>query len=63
MPGLVLEIRVREGDAVEAGQGVLVVEAMKMENELRAPCAGTVREVKVREKQSVEQNQLLIVFA
>lgn len=63
MPGLVLEVRVREGDAVEAGQGVLVVEAMKMENELRAPCAGTVKEVKVREKQSVEQNQLLIVFA
>ncbi|MCR4438016.1 MAG: acetyl-CoA carboxylase biotin carboxyl carrier protein subunit [bacterium] len=63
MPGLVLEVRVREGDAVEAGQGVLVVEAMKMENELRAPCAGTVKEVKVKEKESVEQNQLLIVFA
>jgi acetyl/propionyl-CoA carboxylase alpha subunit len=63
MPGLVLEVRVREGDVVHEGQGVLVVEAMKMENELRAPCAGTVKEVRVKEKQSVEQNQLLIVFA
>jgi biotin carboxyl carrier protein len=43
MAGRVVSVLVQEGDRVEAGQGLLVVEAMKMENELRAPQAGTVR--------------------
>jgi len=45
MPGKVVRHLVKVGDAVEAGQGVIVVEAMKMENELRAPGPGTVREI------------------
>ena len=60
MPGLVLRLLVAPGDAVEAGQGVAVLEAMKMENELTAPAAGTVAQVHVAAGDAVAKSQLLI---
>ena len=62
MPGRVVKVLVTPGMAVEARQGVVVVEAMKMENELRAPRAGTVREVRVAEGASVEARTVLVVI-
>jgi biotin carboxyl carrier protein len=62
MPGRVVKVLVTPGMAVEARQGVVVVEAMKMENELRAPRAGTVREVRVAEGASVEAQTVLVVI-
>jgi biotin carboxyl carrier protein len=62
MAGRVVKVLVTPGMAVEARQGVVVVEAMKMENELRAPHAGTVREVRVAEGASVEANAVLVVI-
>jgi biotin carboxyl carrier protein len=62
MPGKLVRLLVEAGQAVEAGQGLLVMEAMKMENELRAPRAGRVREVHVSERQAVETGALLLVL-
>ena len=62
MPGRVVKVLVAPGDAVLARQGLVVVEAMKMENELRAPRAGTVAEVRVREGMPVEANVVLVVI-
>jgi biotin carboxyl carrier protein len=62
MPGRVVKVLVAAGDQVEARQGVVVVEAMKMENELRASRAGTVREVRVSEGASVEAQTVLVVI-
>ncbi len=54
MPGRVVEILVREGEEVEAGQGILVLEAMKMKNEIQAESAGQVKKILVQEDQAVE---------
>jgi biotin carboxyl carrier protein len=62
MPGLIVAIPVKEGDAIKKGQVVIVLESMKMENELKAPRDGTVASVKVQPRQAVEQNQVLIVL-
>ena len=62
MPGKVVKVLVQPGNQVAARQGVIIVEAMKMENELRAPRAGTVGEVKVAEGSSVEAGAILIVI-
>ena len=62
MPGRVVKVLVAPGMTVEARQGVVVVEAMKMENELRAPRAGTVREVRVTEGAKVEAQAVLVVI-
>jgi biotin carboxyl carrier protein len=62
MPGLMVRIDVKAGDQVQAGQGVAAMEAMKMENELRAPAAGTVRAVHVAVGQAVEKGALLVEF-
>lgn len=62
MPGRVVKLLVAPGDAVAAHQGLVVVEAMKMENELRAPRAGTVADVRVREGAPVEANVVLVVI-
>ena len=59
MPGLVLRVLAAPGDAVEAGQGLVVLEAMKMENELRAPAAGTVAAVHASAGDAVGKNDLL----
>jgi biotin carboxyl carrier protein len=63
MPGKIVKVLVNTGDTVEAGQGVLVMEAMKMENELKSGRAGTVQEIKVKEGQAVEMGALLLVIA
>ena len=62
MPGKIVRVFVRPGDAVTARQPLVVVEAMKMENELRASRDGTVAEVHVREGHSVEAGAPLIVI-
>ncbi len=61
MPGRVVRVLVAAGDAVTARQGLLVVEAMKMENELRAAHAGRVVSVAVTEGQSVDAGAVLAV--
>ena len=60
MPGLVVRVEVAEGDVVASGQALVVMEAMKMENELRAPTAGTVRRVVVAPGTAVEKGAVLI---
>ena len=62
MPGRIVKVLVRDGDTVVAQQGLIVVEAMKMENELRAPRGGRVTSVKVGEGASVERGAVLIVM-
>jgi len=60
MPGLIVRVNVSVGDRVEAGQGIVVMEAMKMENELRATAAGTVRNIEVASGTVVEKGTLLV---
>lgn len=60
MPGLVLEVLVEEGETVEADQGLLVLEAMKMENELKAPAGGVVRTIHATSGEAVDKEALLI---
>jgi biotin carboxyl carrier protein len=63
MPGRIVRVLREPGTEVAAGDGLVVIEAMKMENELRAPRAGRVQEVAVREGQAVEAGTLLLVVA
>lgn len=62
MPGLIVRVHVAVGDRVQAGQGVVVMEAMKMENELRAPAAGVVRAITAVPGSAVEKGTLLVAF-
>jgi pyruvate carboxylase subunit B len=62
MPGLVLRIEVEPGQLIKPGQGVVTIEAMKMENELRAEVEGTVSRVLVQQGQPVEKGAVLIEF-
>jgi biotin carboxyl carrier protein len=62
MPGKVIKVLVAPGDEVKARQGLVVIEAMKMENELRSPKDGRVREVATTEGASVEAGRLLVVI-
>lgn len=61
MPGLVVKVLVAVGDVVEAGQGLLILEAMKMENEIRSPRPGVVRSLNTVAGQAVNQGDLLAV--
>jgi biotin carboxyl carrier protein len=61
MPGKVVKVLVKVGDEVQAGQGLVVVEAMKMENELKSPKAGKVVELFAKEGSTVENNAKLVV--
>jgi biotin carboxyl carrier protein len=63
MPGLVVAVPVTVGQAVEAGDVLVILESMKMENELKAPRAAVVERVHVRAGDSVEQSQTLVVVA
>lgn len=63
MPGMVVKVEVEEGDTVAAGQGVVIVEAMKMENELKADSDAQVVKVHVHEGEAVEKDQLLVDLA
>ena len=60
MPGLIVRVAVKEGDAVRAGQGLVVMEAMKMENELRAASDGVVKRVAAIPGTAVEKGTLLL---
>jgi biotin carboxyl carrier protein len=62
MPGRIVNVLVKAGDEIAHNQGVVVVEAMKMENELKSPKAGKVVEVKVAPGQTVEKGELLVVI-
>jgi biotin carboxyl carrier protein len=61
MPGKVVRVLVEEGATVEAGAGLVVVEAMKMQNELKSPKAGTVVELRAREGATVNSGDVLVV--
>jgi biotin carboxyl carrier protein len=62
MPGKIVRVLVAAGDAVVAGQGVLVIEAMKMQNELKAPRDGRVAAIEVRENDSVNAGAKLLTI-
>ena len=62
MPGLVLEIMVKEGDRLEKDTQVLILEAMKMENVIKSPGEGVVKEISVKNGDAVEKGQLLITL-
>lgn len=61
IPGLVVKVLVNAGDEVADGQPLVILEAMKMENEIRSLRAGTVRNIAVTQGQRVEQNEVLLV--
>jgi biotin carboxyl carrier protein len=61
MPGKVVKVLAKPGDAVKEGQGVVVIEAMKMENEMKSPKDGTIVEVNVIEGQAVDGGTRLAV--
>jgi len=63
MPGKVLRVLVREGDRVKVGQGLLVLEAMKMENEIPAPKDGVIKKILIKEGDTVDTGQPLIEIA
>lgn len=60
MPGLVVKVEVAEGDDVVAGQGIVIVEAMKMENELKAEVAARVGKISVQAGDTVEKDQIMV---
>ncbi|NIA23329.1 MAG: biotin/lipoyl-binding protein [Proteobacteria bacterium] len=60
LPGIILKVLVKEGDKVKAGQDVIVMEAMKMENQIQANVGGTVKKIYVREEDTVQQDVPLI---
>ncbi len=62
MPGLVVRVSVAEGQSVQSGAGLVVLEAMKMENELKATAAARVRAVRVQQGEAVEKGQVLVEF-
>jgi biotin carboxyl carrier protein len=62
MPGLIVAVPVVEGQTVVKGQDLVILESMKMQNELKAPRDGTIGRVRVRAGDSVEQNQVLITL-
>jgi len=62
MPGLVVAVPVTVQQRVQAGQGVVIMEAMKMENELRTPCDGVVHTVRVNPGDTVKQGQVLVTI-
>lgn len=61
MPGKIVRVLVSQGDAVEAGAGVLVVEAMKMQNEIKSPKKGTVQKILVGEGAAVNAGEVLAI--
>lgn len=63
MPGLVIRILVAEGDEVEKGGNLFVLEAMKMENIIKAPADVKIRSIKVKSGDKVEKNQVVMIFA
>ena len=63
LPGVVVKVEVQEGEQIQAGQGVLILEAMKMENEIKSLYSGTIKKILVKEKETVEKDQKLVELA
>ena len=63
MPGTILDVRVSKGDSVSSGQVLIVLEAMKMENEIVAPSAGTVASLNVNKGDTVDSGQVLVTLS
>jgi len=62
MPGIVVAVLVQKGQHVRVGEGVAILEAMKMENEIRAPCDGVVQSIHVTPGQTVNQNEVMVTI-
>ncbi|GAI83765.1 unnamed protein product, partial [marine sediment metagenome] len=62
MPGLVVSVEVDVGDRIESGKGLVVIEAMKMQNEMRSPRDGVIKEVLVKEGTSVNGGDILVTL-
>lgn len=62
MPGLVVDVRVKEGDVLKKGDAVVVLQAMKMENVLKSPADVVVKKVHVKKDDAIEKNQLIVSF-
>lgn len=63
MPGLIFQVKVREGESVQAGQTLMILEAMKMENAITSPYSGVVSKLYVREGDDVSEGDLLVDVA
>ena len=63
MPGLVVDVRVKEGDEVKKGDALVVLQAMKMENILKSPADVVIKRVHIKKDDTIEKNQILISFA
>jgi biotin carboxyl carrier protein len=63
MPGLVLKVLVEEGKEFKKGDNLLILEAMKMENILKAPADGKVKSIKIKPGDKVEKNEILLLLA
>lgn len=61
MPGLIIKVLKKVGDHVEKGDIILILEAMKMQNEIQAPAAGTIRQIHVKPGETVEMRQVLAI--
>jgi len=62
MPGLIIKINKKEGERVEAGEVVMVLEAMKMQNELQAKHGGVIKQIMVKQGETVEMRQVLAII-
>lgn|SRR5690606_26830846 len=62
MPGMVLDILVQTGQAVQKGENLLILEAMKMENIIKSPTDGIIKSVEIKKGTKVEKNQVLLTF-
>ncbi|MBR4438368.1 MAG: biotin/lipoyl-binding protein [Bacteroidales bacterium] len=62
LPGVILDVAVKEGDAVKKGDKVIVLEAMKMENVIEATADGVIKEIKVKKSDSVLEGDVLVVI-
>jgi len=63
MPGLIISVRVREGQEVKKGERLIVLESMKMQNELKAPRDGVIRSLRIKNGDNVEHNQVLLTVS
>ena len=62
IPGLITKVKVNEGDKIKQSDGVLILEAMKMENEIKSESEGIIKKILVKEGMTVEKDQELIVI-
>ena len=62
IPGLIARINVKEGDKVKQGAGMIILEAMKMENEIKADSDGVIQKILIKQGDSVEKNQVLLII-